>query len=707
MELLRLYSMLLRRKWLVIQAVVFFTVAAGVLAMVLPKNYRSQARVIVNSSDTTMSILSDLGLSEVAAGLSSDSDNIQNTIQMATTRPVLEDIIWRLQLRDDDGRPYTTEELLVPGLFGEFEARPNVSIVQQQGADILIFEAVAGDPGLARLLADTHVKVAILGSQDRARQDTRGARIFIEDQLKVVETEFDDAMRERADAQSSEAVVDLESEMKAGIGRMSELILAMEQNAANIQEVRARIGEQLAYQGRESAALVSPITQQVNQRVATQRELISQLRAKRATELTVKTAKHPDVLNIDKQLDAADVELAAAISEQHALDPSLHDLRSQLVGLTRKGAEIKAAIDRSTEEFRSYPDKLRRFSQLELTADAAESVFQSLQEQRYQIGVAESMLVSDLQLIEPAPLPERHFSPKLLVNLIMGLGLGGIFGLGLAFTFEYVDDTVKRMEDLERVWPVLRLGIVPRFTLEGESRTITSLEATHPICESYRTIRNGMLYASLDKPLKVVGITSALPGEGKSTFSINLATSFAREGKRVLLVDCDLRRPVQHRQFPGTSNHRGLTDVLTRKVDVAEAIQATPHENLSLLTSGATPTDPARMIESLRLRQLLLDLAKQFDMVIVDTPPAMVVNDSMVIARAVDGMVVVVESNKTSVKVVADLRQRFESSGIEPLGLVLNKMDYRVSGYGHYAKAYEKYHKDVESPSLKSGGGRA
>ena len=698
MELVKLYTALLRRKWLVVQSVVFFIAAAALLAVMLPKNYRASARVMVNSSDSTMSILSELGLSEIATGLSSSTDDISNTIAMATTRPLLENLIWRLQLRNSDGRLYTTEELLVPGMFGEFEARPNLMVSQQQGTDILLFEATARDPELARLIADSAVRIAVRSSQKRAQEDTKNAGVFVKDQLELVKLDFQKAMEDIADAQADEEVLDIESEMKSGIARISELMLAFEGNAANIQEVRGRIAMQRVYQGRESGGLVSPRTAQLNSKVQGIQSKLMQLHEKRAEERTLKTEKHPDVIQIGLLITEAESELQTALTEQHTLDPTVQDLEAQLSGLREKGVEIQAAIDRTTEEFAAYPDKIRRIGELQLTADAAEAIYKGLQEQSYQIGVAEAMTVSDLQPIEVAKAPERHYSPKLLINLILGAGLGGVFGLGLVFLFEYIDDTLKSPEDLGEVWDAPRLGVIPLFNGENNRRVIDTLPTTHPVAESYRTVRNGLLYASLDKPLRIIAVSSALPGEGKSTFSINLAVSFAREGKRVLVVDCDLRRPAQHRHFTTTSNHQGITDVLTGKLKVDEAIQETPVPNLSMLTSGSIPTDPARMIESLRLRQLLLDLQKGYDLVIVDTPPSMVVNDSIVISRVVDGIILIIEATTTARKLVSDMRDRFSSSGIEPIGLVLNKMDFHSSGYGYYYKAYRQYH-----PELKTG----
>lgn len=711
MELLKLYTALMRRKWLIVQSVLFFAIAAVALALLLPKNYRASARVIVNSSDSTMSILSELDLSEIATGLSSSSDDITNKIALATTRPILENLIWRLQLRNTEGRLYTTEELLVPGLFGELEARPLLSITQQQGTDILVFEASANDPHLARLIADTAVRLSVNQSEKQAREDTRSAGIFVKEQLEDVQKNFDDAMVKISDAQAEEEILDLESQMKAGIARVSDFMMAYEANSAAIQEVRGRISMQRLYQDRETGGMVSPRTAQLNSKIQGIQTKLLQLAEQRAEERTQKTERHPDVLHIDQLIAETESELQRALDEQHALDPTVQDLESQLTGLRKKGEEIQSSIDRTTEEFGAYPDKMRRISQLQLAADAAEEVYKSLQEQSYQIGVAEAMTVSDLQPIEAAKPPERHYSPKLMVNLILGLVLGSAFGLGLVFLFEYIDDTIKNPEDLGEVWDAPRLGVIPKFEGEGERRVIDVLATTHPVSESYRTVRNGLLYASLDKPLEIIAVSSALPSEGKSTFSVNLGVSFAREGKKVLIVDCDLRRPAQHRHFSETSNHQGITDVLTGKLKVNEAIQQTPVPGLSLLSSGPIPTDPARLIESLRLRQLLLDLQKDYDLVIVDTPPSLVVNDSLVLSRVVDGILLVIEAHKTSRKLISDMRGRFASSGIEPIGLVLNKLDFHSSGYGYYYKAYRQYHSDegglpksARKEKKKSGG---
>jgi len=191
-------------------------------------------------------------------------------------------------------------------------------------------------------------------------------------------------------------------------------------------------------------------------------------------------------------------------------------------------------------------------------------------------------------------------------------------------------------------------------------------------------------------------VTSSVPGEGKSTFATNLAVCLANDGKRVVIVDCDLRRPTQHRAFPTLANDRGVSSVLGQHMSLDEALQDTPVANLSVLTSGPLPSNPGRLVESLRLRQMLQQLAQKYDMVLVDAPPILAVGDALNLARASKGTVIVIEAGKTTRRMLTDLRARIEGSGFEPIGAVLNKVDARQGAYGNY-RAYAKMY--AERPS--------
>lgn len=689
MELLKVYAALLRRKWIFLQAVVFFTIGAGALALVLPKRYEAVSKISVESSSASLSILGEMDLGEMAQSLTGSSDDIQTKMALAQMRPVLDEIVWRLQLRDADGELLPAEKLLVPGIDGEILAQPYVSITQQQGTNILLVMGTGNTPELSALLADTMVSVYLADSQERAKQDTRDALKFVQDELVKTQAEFDRALARVAEALKAEQIIDVDAETKAAVSRTSELLAEVVGIEADMASVRAQIEQMRAANEAETVNLVSPGSIATNTQIRELRKLLTDLRLQRQQQLLDKTPKHPDILDLDRQIASVEAEITVALREQHLLDPSVEALEVQFAGLLKRRGEIVQAVQATVEQAGAFPEKGRRIAELQLAANATEAIYTSLLEQQYQIAVADAMTVSDMKAVEPAKAPDKPAAPKLLVYTILGAIVGVSVGCGLVFLFEYVDDSVKNGEDLQLAWALPVLGLVPTFKLKGGERTIATLPPTDPLFEAYRAIRNSIAFAGVDAPIDVLTVTSCAPGEGKSTFTTNLAICLANDGKRVVIVDCDLRRPTQHRAFPTLANDRGVSSVLSQQLALEDAVQETPVANLSMLTSGPIPSNPGRLVESLRLRQMLQQLAQRYDMVLVDAPPVLAVGDALNLGRASKGTLILVEAGKTTRRMVTDLRGRIEGSGFEPIGVVLNKVDARTGAYGRYG-AYAK-----------------
>lgn len=692
MELVKLWTAVLRRKLLLLQAIVFFTAVGAVAALTLPKAYEATAKVIVSSSDATSAVLSDLGLQEVALGLSGATDEISNHIALSVTRPVLDEVIWKLQLRDEDGLLLQSDKLLIPGLTGEILVEPLVEVKQQQGTDIVLVTAATRDEELSRLLADTVAEVYIKQSTERTRKESRDARAFVDSRLELVRKEFDDALGQIADAKQREQVLDLEAELKEAVDRLSSLMMDAESNAARIREIQAQADVLRTAQSDEDIDFMSPATVAANPDIRTLRETWLTLKVQRQAALVDKTPRHPDVQRIDLQIQAAESALALLLDEQHNLDPAVIKLRTELAGLVEKGAEINDAIARTTERFSQYPQKMRTFAQLEMAANAAQEVYRSLQSQSYEIAIAEALAAAPLQMVEPARAPDRPARPKVVVYTIIGFGLGVLVGLGLVFLFEFIDDSVRTDDDVAEIWAMPRLGVVPKHKA-GVGQTIASLDPTEAASESFRALRSALSFASPDRALRRVMVTSSLPGEGKSTVLVNLAVAMAQDGHRVLIVDGDMRRPTQHRFWAGLSSGTGLTQVLLGEKALSEVVQDTGVPGLSLLAAGPVPPDPGRLVESQRFRQVLDELSGAYDRVLIDAPPALVVNDALVLAGLSDGVIFVVESAKTGRRVLADAQRRLSGAGLVPLGYVLNKMQFALAGYGAYEKAYRTYTK--------------
>ncbi|MDP2309768.1 MAG: polysaccharide biosynthesis tyrosine autokinase [Pseudomonadota bacterium] len=704
MELLKVYAALLRRKWIFLQAVLFFTVGACVLALVLPKRYQATAKLSVESSSAELSILGEMDLGEMASSLSGSSDDMQTKISLAQMRPVLDEVVWRLQLRDTDGELLVAEKLLVPGIDGELLAQPYVEITQAQGTNILLFTANANTPELSALLADTIVTVYLEVTMDTAKQDTRDALKFVQSELDKLQSEFDVALQRVSEALRAEQVIDLDAETKAAVGRASSLVGEIVTADAEMADLQAQIRQIQRGNDAESVALVSPGSIATNIQVRELRGKLTEVRLSRQSQLLDKTPKHPDILDLDRQIASIEAEITLALREQHELDPAVEGLQVQYAGLLMRRGELVSAVQSTVAEAGTFPEKGRKLAELQLTADATETIYKSLLEQQYQIAVAEAMTVSDMKSVEPAKAPDRAAEPKLLVYLVLG-GIVGIgMGFGLVFLLEYVDDSITSGDDIRLAWALPVLGLVPAYKLKGPTQLIHGLPPTDPLFESYRAIRNSIAFAGVDSPIDILTVTSSIPGEGKSTFCTNLAICLANDGKRVVVVDCDLRRPTQHKSFPTLGNDRGVSSVLSQTMLLADAVQSTPIANLAILTSGPLPNNPGRLVESLRLRQMLQELARSFDMVLVDAPPILAVGDALNLGRASKGTIIVVESGRTTRRMLSDLRGRIEGSGFEPIGIVLNKVDPRNSGYGNYrayTRLYSQRQADVEGPRAK------
>jgi capsular exopolysaccharide synthesis family protein len=682
MELIQFANVLWRRRAVVSGSLLCFLVVAVLATILLPRSYEAETELLITGEESTTSLLNELGLSEMAMSL--NGDDHQNKIYLATSDPIMEDVIWRLQLRDSEGYLYTAEDISEGGSLSIALGTPGVEVTQISGTDVLTITATAPSPEAARLMANTTADSYIRHTTEQERTEIREAQRFIQQQLKLVNQELDSVFSQIAVAQQQDEIIDLESEVRAAVGRLSELLLEKETAAAKAQEIRARIKSTKEFRSLEGVGGVSATTMTTNPVIGSLRTRITEFRAKReALLLDNHTELSPAVRELEFQITAANKELQAAIIEMAALDPVVANLEAELSGVKERSAEITKSIQRTTSTFASYPDKMRRLSQLELAANAAEAVYRSLQDQRFQIGIAEAMTMSDVRVVAPAKLPEKHSSPLALLNLLLGLILGLCFGAASAFILEYVDDSLKEAAESREVWDLPQLGLVPRHRSRSGA-ALSGLSPTDPLAESYRTIRNSIHFASLDKPAKFIAVTSSIPGEGKSTVVANLAISMARDGKRVLIVDADLRRPAQHQFFEETLSAPGLVEVLSRHAEFADTVQRSPIENLDLLSAGIVPADPGKLVESLRMRAVLGEIGRDYDVILIDTPPILAVGDALIVGRMVDGVVIVAEIGVVTRRILADARDRAEVAQVKPLGIVFNKLPSSPHPYAAY-----------------------
>ncbi|MCB0203236.1 MAG: polysaccharide biosynthesis tyrosine autokinase [Anaerolineae bacterium] len=316
---------------------------------------------------------------------------------------------------------------------------------------------------------------------------------------------------------------------------------------------------------------------------------------------------------------------------------------------------------------------------------------------------AEALSGDTITVVEPAIEPTASIRPRVLLNTLIAAALGALLMTALAFLIEYLDDTIKLPEDAARVTGLPALGSLVQFRNSGNDRQLIAYESPKsPFTESYRTLRTNIQFSSLDKPINTLMVTSASPAEGKSTTVANLAVVIAQGGKRTILVDTDLRRPVLHQVF-GLPNAVGVTNALLMPEgsDLTPFLQQTEVDNLWLLASGPLPPNPSELLGSHRMAELMKELRAEADMLVFDSPPTLAVTDAAVLARQVDGVLLVVESAKTREAAAKRAAQGLLKVNANVLGVAVNRIAYRLAGSHYY---YYDYYQNKDDGSSDGDG---
>jgi capsular exopolysaccharide synthesis family protein len=369
---------------------------------------------------------------------------------------------------------------------------------------------------------------------------------------------------------------------------------------------------------------------------------------------------------------------------------------------------LRVAFEAQKEEANKLNERAVEYNILKRDYETNRKLYEELLEKLKQAGVSAGLKSSSIRIVDAARVPTSPSSPNIPRNIELSLLLGTLAGIGLAFVLEALDTTVRTPEQVEIVSALPSLGIIPLSVnggfLTGRNGSSSGMELiTYKkpqslMAESFRSLRTSILLSgSFDSRPKVLLITSALPKEGKSATSANLAIVLAQKGSRVLLVDADMRRPTLHKVL-GVSRDIGLSSILDETVAAENAILPVANfSNLFLLPSGPSPSNPAELLASERLRSLLQTWRSQYDYVIIDTPPALSVTDAVVLSPEADAVVMVVRSGRTTKDVVRRTRDTLYQVNARIMGIVMNAVDLRSPDlyyYYYYSKRGNGYYND-------------
>jgi succinoglycan biosynthesis transport protein ExoP len=442
--------------------------------------------------------------------------------------------------------------------------------------------------------------------------------------------------------------------------------------------------------------------------------LLDTLRSKQA-DLKIQAAElntqfgpaYPKLAQINNQLKEIDTQVLAETRKIAG------KIKGQYLAALQRENMLHDALENQKQEANKLNESAIEYSLLKRDLDTNRQLYEGLLEKLKEAGVSAGLRSNNFRIVDVARSPNGPIEPNIPRNLSFAFMLGLTSGVGLAFLLEGLDNTVRTTEQAQMISGLPPLGMIPlgsRTTREGNStkrlviatskeavELITQVRPQSQMAESYRALRTSLLLSNLGAPPKVIMITSALPQEGKTTTSINCAVVLAQKGIRVLLIDADLRRPSIHKTL-GMGPRSGLSNVLTGSATLEQAItRSSILPNLSVLPAGTPPPNPAELLASTNMRDVLEQLRGQYDHIVVDTPPTLSVTDAVVLSPRADAIVLVIRSGQTTKQALRRSRDILTQVNAKVSGVLLNAVDLSSPDYYYYYEyqgKYARYYRD-------------
>ncbi|AKJ65173.1 GumC family protein [Kiritimatiella glycovorans] len=664
------YWRVIRARKEIILAVALLVVLVGTAyTFTLPRIYRSTATIKVNNEGTDVDVFRNEG------GRSLYNPYFLRTQQrIISSRPVLYEVIERLNLR----KVWGNEDRKIPEDVALNILRRSINLSAAPDTSLISIIAEREKPEEAARIANQVAEVYRDMRRDVKRKEMRNAIEELRTQLQKQQTKVDEAEQEMERIRQELDVTFVGNEQSGvSVDKMRLQQLEGDRIQARVEMLvrKARFEQMQALEGPELLNASEYVVKDPN---------LSDLR-KQILDTDVSLSlmsenygqNHPEV----KRLRAAREELMGKLEE--ALDGLIKGLKADYeVARANYEALEKELAGIREEERQTQRESLLPFNKARRNLEIQRSILDALKARVTQEGITLEIPRTAVEVIEPAEPGSSPVSPNLFLNVLMSVFLGLGAGVGLAYFIEYLDTSIKTADDVERYLSLPVLGLVPQ-----KVRPMIEEGPDSEHAEAYRVLRTNLTFTNEGQTKGTFLCTSGGAGEGKSTTIFNLAYICAQRGEKVLLIDSDLRRPVQHRILD-TDNRFGLTNVLLRDVPVEETIKPTSVPNLHFLPSGRLPRTSLGLLESQRMKELIHNLRSKFDVIFLDSPPVIGISDASILASAVDRVIMVCQYRKYPRDMAMRAKQLLESSNARVSGVVLNNINVMRDDYYYYYHSY-------------------
>jgi capsular exopolysaccharide synthesis family protein len=741
-------AVVLKRKWLILSLVVVVTSLVAIQMYRTPSIYEASTQIQIEQKPRSIVSTNRGGESVMIRG---NDPNYWNTqLQKLKTQRLARQVIMRLDLQNNPNflAPARRGTGIIAGLRRVFsgekapgdEARPqdagavpvidevelnadqltpeqskllepyedalreNLSVDPVDRTNLVYIRFVHTDPQIASNVANT---LATIFRENDIRAETAGSQ-------KAEDVLANSIIELQSRIQANEAKrINFKKENDIPLGSKAGQDLTAAQLGAYLAQMQAaeqrRKQTEAAYRAaldtQNSATIWSIPQVQENKTVQRLRESISGLEEKRKALRVVYTEEWPEIKKIDEQLAQLNVELKRTPQEIIA------GLKTSYEAALKEEASAKASYFGSRGKANVTSIAETKLADLDQSIETDRQNLNLYMQRANELKITNpDRLSGNVSTVEEARVPREPIGPPRVRNIIVALMLALGVGVGLAFLLDYLDDTLKSVEDVDRHLHLPTLAIIPaprearrllgRNAPEPEPGATTALalvaDVRSPVAEAYRHLRTSLLLSSAGQPPKTVLVTSSQPSEGKTTTAVNIATMLAQTGADVLLLDCDLRRPRIHAHF-GMPNTKGVTNYLSGDANVSELVQTYDKlPNLKVIPSGPVPPNAAELLGSDEMRKLLYVLAENFTHIIIDSPPAISFTDASILSTMVDGVMLVVHGGRSSRAVVRRAKQQLQDVGAHLFGIVLNNVKLEGTDYYYYSGYYSGYYANDE-----------
>ena len=714
-DLLAYWHILVKRRWLVL------SILAGVVALALLKTLMAtpiyRATTVLQLEKAGTQVVQVEGIQPDSDPYGWDPDFLQTQYELIQSRSLAERVANELNLDQA-----ALDKLSEPGWLGRMLAllRPQskaeankkkvgaaaeaaeelrsaagvvsggLSVEPVRNSRLVRINFDSSSPEFSARVANAVAEGFIAAGMERRFGASSYAKTYLEDQLKLTKAKLEQSERQLVAFAQKENIVNTgENGQSLATQNLTQLNAAL----ANAQDQRIRAEARW----RQASSGAMPADMIGNSNIRVLRQQPAQLQGTYQQKLQTFKPDYPEMQQLKGQIDELQRQIGQETGSVRA------SVKAEYDAAASQEQMLKGQIASLRDQALDVDGRSIQYNILKREVDTNRQLYDGLLQRYKEVGVAGDVRSNNISIIDRAEVPMWRFKPNLTLNLAIGLLLGGMLGVLAAFLLEFLDDTIKTPDDVEQKLKLAVLGIIPKL---GPKENIASVagDPRSSFSEAYRSVRTALQFATDHGVPRTLLVTSPGSGEGKSTTAMALARNFAHLGKRVLLIEADLRNPSLHRSLGLKGQGVGLSNLLAGGCTLAEATLDTEEPGLKVVLAGPLPPNPAELLSGSKLVSMLTVAAERYDQVILDGPPVLGLADAPILANAADGTLLVVNSAKTKINAAQAALKRLLAARARIVGALLSKYDAKTAGYGYgYGYHYESYYAYGSKPRLTKG----